>query len=1275
MAAEVVELEFRGSGTLFEQLERLEGNVAHLGDVHSSVHASIQEDLKESGQSTQKFSKDIAGAGQLVVALAKSSGQGLPALTKNLQAVADLTEQVRGSLSATDKANFTSVNTALREMAKNEGIIVDELDEAKKARIEALVDAKKLTQEEAALLKQVQAVVDTFSRIGKLKSPAPAGGAPPGNEPPSDDLLVKARLLREAFNAASEEAASIGDVFGQDSPAYLKAVENATKLKKELSASVAEGGKLQQRLRATQSDAEKLAKTSGINTAEFRATAQAAADVKTEIGTVVELLSEPPSDRLKTLQQQYRAAYQEAQRLAGTPGPDFDRATAEAARLKEELSDVRARIDALNPDDKIGAFTKLGSAIAGGAQAAGGFFLVFADGNQKLQETIFKFQSFLFALQGAQTFFADIKDAYQNVLAVLGLTTKATVESAAASELDSVAKGEQAVATTATGTASTTAAGGVKAFTAALLTNPIFLFAAGLALVVGAFVALSSGIDETKKSYSELLEIIQKTFNLKGLEAQLINAQKLKEIEEDRLRSMVDLKAGRITQAQFDEADRESRRKAEKNLQDATRQGLIERQKLERDAAVEVQNAYDKLASGAKSSAKEREEALRFLGLDEKATAIEIAKAYDSAYDERVSSAKQASIDIIALDAKAFSEAADRVQQEIEREKAAAELRRSIREELADALASIEKNLADKISSLEIEQADPNKALELRRIAAEKEVNLLERDMRRAVALIELRETTSAEALDRMTAKEREAAADRQIAQGGGKLDTNQLDQIAAFRVLTEQKYLRESIELNQEHARTLLDLEAESAQKRRDELNLDLAARAIELREAGATEAQITADAALKRRALEREIQSDALSLEEQTQLDMIAARVAGSKGNAATERAAQIEVLNVKIEFAEKALQLIDQTGTAEARAQVAAATKVIAELKAELKTVQDQIVPVSIFDLLGLDVSAKDQQVLRDAFSEIGQAVMDIVKSNMEARARDLESQIENTNDIVEDQRRRRGELEAELQKEQDKANLGRANNVLDVKKAIAETQRVEKAALADKKRITQEQQKIARQQVLIDSASQASGLASGVANLIKTWSTLPFGIGLVAAFAQAALIYSFFSGIKNKLASASQPQGLREGTKSVRRSHGEPSGVDTVAAMLSEDEAVVPVKQNRKHRGMVGAIIDDNFSNLSEKDLEPILNQIDLTALLEGTGVVVNEKETREVITLHNVVTERERVQSMSGIETRLDMLNSQVKMLRDGQKEKTVTERMPDGTIVRRGPFGTEILRP
>ena len=192
-----------------------------------------------------------------------------------------------------------------------------------------------------------------------------------------------------------------------------------------------------------------------------------------------------------------------------------------------------------------------------------------------------------------------------------------------------MAKGEQAAATTAVGTASAGATTGIRAFTASLLANPIFAAVAVLAALAGAMLLFAKNTDEAQKSYADLMDEIQNDATVTGLKAELENAKALRKIEEERLEDLVAVKLGRLTQAQADERDIERRRKAEKNFADDRRQALIARQEQEQAAAVEVQNAYDKLRKGATASDKERERALAFLGLQEGATAAEIERAYN----------------------------------------------------------------------------------------------------------------------------------------------------------------------------------------------------------------------------------------------------------------------------------------------------------------------------------------------------------------------------------------------------------------------------------------------------------------------------------------------------------------------------------------------------------------------------------------------------------------------------------------------------------------------
>ena len=1160
--AQNVDLEFRASGSLFRDLEVMQAQVNGLGEAHKKVHEGIQSDLSESAESTKKFGASVSAAGQLVVALAKSAGQGLPALAKSLAEVADLTEQARSGLSATDRTNLSSVNQALRGIADTQGLVVRQVNAEKKARIDALVEAKKITKEEANLLEETTAVVDT---------------------------------LKEAAVASTE----------------------------------------------------------------------------------LEVSLDGPIEQGATLAQQYRAAVLEAQRIGqefGTNSDEFLEATKRAAALKKEIADVGDRIRALNPGDKLGAFTQFGNAVASGAQAVGGFFVAFAGGNQVLQETIFKFQSLLFAVQGFQGFVRDFKDAFDNVRAVLGLTTAATEASTIASEVDTVAKGEQAVATTAVGTASAGATTGIRAFTASLLANPIFAAVAVLAALAGAMLLFAKNTDEAQKSYADLMDEIRNDATVSGLNAELENAKALRKIEEERLEDLVAVKLGRMTQAQADERDIERRRKAEKNFADDRRQALIARQEQERAAAVEVQNAYDRLRKGATASDKEREKALAFLGLQEGATASEIEKAYNEAYQGRVESAKQASIDIINLDAQTFASASDRQQKSVDDERAAADLRLRIREELAAGIEAIEKELADKIAALELDQADPMEQVNLRKAAADEEINNLERNLRREIALQELRVKVGDETFDKLTERQRQARADEIIAAGGGRLAVEQQEQFNTLRLLNEEAYIRERQELERANQETLLSLQAEGAERERAQLELDLVKRADELRKARATEDQIKKDADKQRIALNDRLASEALSLEEQTQLDLAEVRLAGAEGNAAAERAAQIEILSIRLEFAQRALALIRDDGKAAAAARIAAAKAAVVRLQGELDAVKSQVVPFSLLDLLGFKLSDPDRQKVEQALNSIGQSILQVVNAGIQARQAELDAQRSINEELIADNENRIQELEQQLKEEEDLQRQGLANNVDAVRAAIEEKKRLEQEALAEKRRLQAEQRKLAREQAIVDSLAQGSSIATGVANLVKTWSTLPFGIGLVSAFAQAGLIYSFFRGFKARLAAA-EAQQFYKGTKSVKRGPGEAPGIDTVHAMLTEDEAVVPVKSNRKHRGLVGAIIDDDFSKLRPSDLQHLLDSIDLTDMLRGTGVRVNTRALRQDIQAGAKASAPAPSVDVKGLESRLDALTAEVVALRKDAKARPSTEVMPDGSIVTRRPGEVHIRRP
>lgn len=116
----------------------------------------------------------------------------------------------------------------------------------------------------------------------------------------------------------------------------------------------------------------------------------------------------------------------------------------------------------------------------------------------------------------------------------------------------------------------------------------------------------------------------------------------------------------------------------------------------------------------------------------------------------------------------------------------------------------------------------------------------------------------------------------------------------------------------------------------------------------------------------------------------------------------------------------------------------------------------------------------------------------------------------------------------------------------------------------------QENAARRQLAINAVLQTSqALTAFVTALAQGIATGgPLG-GIAIAAAVIGLIASGYAIITSLQQNNSQT--LAEGTKSVQR-NGAPAGTDTVPAMLTEDEAVIPVDRNREYRDSVAAIYD-------------------------------------------------------------------------------------------------------
>jgi hypothetical protein len=199
-------------------------------------------------------------------------------------------------------------------------------------------------------------------------------------------------------------------------------------------------------------------------------------------------------DGFVSLRSQVRQAKEEAQKAADKYG-EFSKeaniARQRAGALADQMGDLNRQVNLLNPEAKAKAFSNLATGVVGAFSIATGAVQAFGIKNKEVEEIAMKLQAALNITQGIASLGA-LKEAYQDVKVVLGFTVVAQEAMVVATEAEAVASTQAAVAT--------------RGFTAALLTNPIFLAVAAIAALAGAMLLLNKDTEEAEKEVVKMTE-------------------------------------------------------------------------------------------------------------------------------------------------------------------------------------------------------------------------------------------------------------------------------------------------------------------------------------------------------------------------------------------------------------------------------------------------------------------------------------------------------------------------------------------------------------------------------------------------------------------------------------------------------------------------------------------------------------------------------------------------------------------------------------------------
>lgn len=190
-----------------------------------------------------------------------------------------------------------------------------------------------------------------------------------------------------------------------------------------------------------------------------------------------------------------------------------------------------------------------------------------------------------------------------------------------------------------------------------------------------------------------------------------------------------------------------------------------------------------------------------------------------------------------------------------------------------------------------------------------------------------------------------------------------------------------------------------------------------------------------------------------------------------------------------------------------------KQIELLKAQLSNVDFEIEnPAagkkrSLLDFLGIDPENQD-----DFKTAVNESI-DLLKQLGEARLAEAQAAVDAADQKLQAAESAVDKAEEALDRELELAELGFASNVSLRQKELAAAQQQQIEAENQKKAAIANQQKVQRQQIILDTVLQASNIITSSTNIIKGFSTIPI-VGVPLGIAAVALMIGAF--IKSKIA---------------------------------------------------------------------------------------------------------------------------------------------------------------
>lgn len=412
----------------------------------------------------------------------------------------------------------------------------------------------------------------------------------------------------------------------------------------------------------------------------------------------------------------------------------------------------------------------------------------------------------------------------------------------------------------------------------------------------------------------------------------------------------------------------------------------------------------------------------------------------------------------------------------------------------------------------------------------------------------------------------------------------------------------------------TLNQLEKESMQRSLDALDIDHEQRLTQINEQYKNEEEIRKklvsaleDSTNRERAKIRD-EFAKKDLDEQEKIALLSVEMMSKYAveNEKTEIQKQLALLAVKLDYAEKNLQILEATGGDENQLQIAQAKKLIQDLKKEIDNESKKGKGFDFFEFIGLgDLSSEQKDAVLDAADKMYKAIKEITDAIIDQYDRQIDKKQE-TIDQIDDEI---GELEESLDREKELRDQGFANNVEAIEAEIAEKERQKNEEIRQQQDLLEQKKKMQKAQLAIDTAIQLTNLITASTNIFNALSSIPF-VGIPLAIATIGLMFGAFAVTKAKAAQSINDQKLEQGgwIKGKRHSEG---GVKIGLGYEAEDgEFVTNRKTAAKYPNFLEAMNSNKLSSfdIGNQELGMLLNELGIDLSSPETVQAVEDQKT-------------------------------------------------------------------